>query len=231
MPTVVLSSSRRRQLDVLPPGTLRSSGMSPDDARWAGSTEPEPVSVPRLDGPNGAESLDNLFIARGPQDTRQAALERESIKHAGDRQPTERAGRHNGHRFGGRVIDDRQALHHPSIGRAVEDEVGRPDLVRRLGAYQGLAVRHRDLLASPPTYLQPGLGIQALHPLVVDQCSRLPQLEVDHPGTVAAVLVRQGHDAGPQRGVGIRRRGVSQRRGTHAHQREHSPFAHPVRCD
>ena len=35
MPTVVLSPSRRRQLDVLPPGTLRSSGMSPDDARWA----------------------------------------------------------------------------------------------------------------------------------------------------------------------------------------------------
>ena len=45
MPTVVLSPSRRRQLDVLPPGTLRSSGMSPDDARWAGSTEPEPVGL------------------------------------------------------------------------------------------------------------------------------------------------------------------------------------------
>ena len=45
MPTVVLSPSRRRQLDVSPLGTLRSSGISPDDARWAGSTEPEPVSV------------------------------------------------------------------------------------------------------------------------------------------------------------------------------------------
>ena len=60
-------------------------------------------------------ALTNLLIARGAQDTRQAALERESIKHAGDRQPTERAGRHNGHRFGGRVIDDRQALHHPDM--------------------------------------------------------------------------------------------------------------------
>ena len=65
MPTVVLSSSRRRQLDVLPPGTLRSSGMSPDDARWAGSTELEPVSVPRLDDPTVRGALTNLLIARG----------------------------------------------------------------------------------------------------------------------------------------------------------------------
>ena len=46
-----------QQLDVLPPGTLRSSGMSPDDARWAGSTEPEPVSVPRLDDPTAPRAL------------------------------------------------------------------------------------------------------------------------------------------------------------------------------
>ena len=64
MPTVVLSPSRRRQLDVRPPGTLRSSGMSPDDARWAGSTEPEPVSVPRLDGPTAPRALKLVHSTR-----------------------------------------------------------------------------------------------------------------------------------------------------------------------
>ena len=78
MPTVVLRPSRRRQLDVLPPGTLRSSGMSPDDARWAGSTEPEPRICPSIGRPNGAESLDNLFIARGAEDLR-TAVERHEL--------------------------------------------------------------------------------------------------------------------------------------------------------
>ena len=67
MPTVVVSPSCRRQLDVRPPGTLRSSGMSPDDARWAGSTEPEPESVPRLDSPTVPRALTNLLIARGAE--------------------------------------------------------------------------------------------------------------------------------------------------------------------
>ena len=68
MPTVVLSPSRRRQLDVRPPGTLRSSGMSPDDARWAGSTEPEPVSVPRLDGPTAPRALTPLYVKTAAQE-------------------------------------------------------------------------------------------------------------------------------------------------------------------
>ena len=50
------------------------------------------------------------------------------------------------------------------------------------------------------------------------------------PGaSVRAMPVRQGYDAGPQRGIRIRRRGVPQRRGTHPHQRERPPFAHPLR--
>jgi len=46
-------------------------------------------------------------------------------------QAADRAGRDDGHRLGGRVVDDREALQHAPFGGSVEDEVGRPDLARR----------------------------------------------------------------------------------------------------
>ena len=139
MPTVVLSSSRRRQLDVRPPGTLRSSGMSPDDARWAGSTEPEPVSVPRLDDPTAPralslESLDNLFIARGT-DVRGDAVGdeefRERLEHINRPQPP---GDHDRQAFSRILLDDGEDLQWPAVLRAVRHEVIRPDVVPILGA-------------------------------------------------------------------------------------------------
>ena len=66
------------------------------------------------------------------EDARDAASERQPIEDACDRHAPEGPRRHNGHSLGGRIVDNRQALHDPPVGRAVEDDVGGPDLVRRL---------------------------------------------------------------------------------------------------
>src|SRR3546814_5090684 len=44
--------------------------------------------------------------------------------------------------------------------------------------------------------------IQPFHALVVHQPPRLPQLQMDHPHTVALVPLRQGHDRSEERRVG-----------------------------
>ena len=129
----------------------------------------------------------------------------------------------------------------PSIGRAVEDEVGGPDLVipKCLGADQVRppTVRQRDLplrrdrrrtcpawperpsrtlrpdryTGAPPASRSVGeTSAQA----DADRFARLPQLEVDHPGAVATMPVRQGDDAGSAtRHSYPGCRGVPQRRG------------------
>ena len=101
----------------------------------------------------------------------------------------------DGHRLVGGVVGDHQGLEHPTISRPVEHEVHRPDLIGTAGPQQRLPLAHRDLLALPAPHLQLGFLIQPLHTLVVHQHSRLPELEVDHPDTVALVSLRQGLDA------------------------------------
>jgi len=76
------------------------------------------------------------------------------------------------------------------FGRAVEHEVGRPHLVRRLGPGQGLPIGQRHLLAAPAPDLQPRLCAEPIDTLVIDAPTLLPQLQVDHAGAVPAVAVR-----------------------------------------
>ena len=59
----------------------------------------------------------------GPQHARQATGQRQSVEDPRYREPSERAGRDDGDGFRGCVIDDGQALQHPSISRAIKHEV------------------------------------------------------------------------------------------------------------
>ena len=83
--------------------------------------------------------------------------------------PPERPRRHDGHGFGGRVVDDRQTLQHAAFGGAIEDEVRRPHLVRRLRPGQRLPIGQRHLLAAPAPDLQPRLRVEPIDPLVIDR--------------------------------------------------------------
>src|SRR3546814_4430546 len=67
-----------------------------------------------------------------------------------------------------------------------------------------------------------------LHALVVHQPPRLPQLQMDHPHTVALVPLRQGHDSLSQRHVAIRARRIAIRAGTHARDRQRPSLAQPL---
>ena len=103
----------------------------------------------------------------------------------------------------GGVVDNGQALHDPPIRRAIEDEVRGPDLVATLGAHQGLAVGSRDLLASTALQLEPGLRVQAIDPCVIDDVAGLPQLQIDHPGPIASMSLRQVNDPIPDDRIAI----------------------------
>jgi hypothetical protein len=42
--------------------------------------------------------------------------------------------------------------------------------------------------------LQTGLGIEPIHPLVIHHHAGLPQLQIDHPGSVAPVALGERDD-------------------------------------
>ncbi len=123
---------------------------------------------------------------------------------------------YDGHRFVGRVIDDRQVLDDPPLGRPVKDEVHGPYLVGRHRTLQGMTVGQRDLLALALSDLQPRLGIQALDALVVDDLTGLAQLQVDHARAVTAMALRQGDDLVLQGLVAVRGGLVTVGAGAHA---------------
>ena len=150
------------------------------------------------------------------------------IEDARHRQAAERARRHHGHGFRRGVVDDRQALQHAAFGRAIEDEVRRPHLVRRLRPGQRLAIRQRHLLPPPAPDLQPRLRVEPIDPLVIDHPPFLAQFQIDHAGAVAAMTMRQRGDPVTQRRIGIRPRHVPQRGGAHAHDGQRAPLAEPA---
>ncbi len=151
------------------------------------------------------------------QDLRQAAALRQVIEHAGNGEPAEGASRHDGHGLVGRVIHHRPALYDAPVGRAIEDDVGGPDLVAPLRTKQGLPVDDGDLLPAAPFHLETSLGIQPVDPLVIDDVALLPQFQIDHAGAIAPVAMGQGDDAIAQARAWIRPRHVAQRRGTQRH--------------
>ena len=65
---------------------------------------------PSIGRPNGAESLDNLVIARGAEDLRKSAGDRQAVQDAGDRQSPEGPRRDDRHGLMGGVVDNGQAL-------------------------------------------------------------------------------------------------------------------------
>ena len=137
------------------------------------------------------------------EDLRKSAGDRQAVQDAGDRQSPEGPRRDNRHGLMGGVVDNGQALHDPPIRRAIEDEVRGPDLVATLGAHQGLAVGYRDLLASTALQLEPGLRVQAIDPFVIDDVAGLPQLQIDHPGPIASMSLRQVNDPIPDDRIAI----------------------------
>ena len=102
--------------------------------------------------------------------------------------------------------------------RAIEDEVRRPHLVRRLGAYQRLPIGQRHLLAAAAPHLEPRLGVETIDAFVIGRGpALLSQLQVDHAGAVASMSVRKRHDAVAEARVGIRPRLVTVCRRAHTH--------------
>jgi hypothetical protein len=93
-----------------------------------------------------------------------------------------------------RIVHDRQAFDRASAADTIEDEVHRSHFVGGLGPDQGLAICHRHLLTSPPHDLQLFLGIEPIDSLVVHALAGLPQLQVDHPGAVAPMAMRELHN-------------------------------------
>ena len=57
----------------------------------------------------------------GAEHTRQPALKGQTVQHARDREPAQRAGRNDGNSLRGRVVDNRQALQRQSINRITTD--------------------------------------------------------------------------------------------------------------
>jgi hypothetical protein len=53
--------------------------------------------------------------------------------------------------------------------------------------------------------------------LEIHSLTRLPQLRIDHLGTVSAVPLGQGHDLCAQCHIPIQRRRIAQRTGAHLH--------------
>ncbi len=73
-----------------------------------------------------------------------------------------------------------------------------------------MTIRHRDLLPLSPSHLQTGLGVEPIHPLVIHHHASLPQLQVDHPGTVAPMTLGERDALLLQSRISIRRRPVTE---------------------
>ena len=140
----------------------------------------------RLDQPQGHAAGEGLGQHRaaaelravvGAENARQTPVGGEPVERARDGQPAERPRRDDGYGLGGRVVDNRQALHDPPLGGAVEHEVGGPHVVRHVWTNQGLPLRARDLLAPTPADLEVGFRVQALDAFMIDQLAGLPQLQ------------------------------------------------------
>ena len=140
----------------------------------------------------------------GAENPREATYECQPIEGASHRPATEGTSAHDGHGFRRGIIHDGQTLDDASISGPVEDEVGRPHVVRHLRAHQGLPIGHRNLLPPSAPNLELGLRVQAFDAFMVDVVAFLPQLQIDHPGAIATVTVGEGNNPPAKRHVLIR---------------------------
>ena len=133
----------------------------------------------------------------------QAACLRQLVEDARQMQTTHRTFRNNGHCLMRGIIDHGQILDDTPLCRPVEHEVHRPDLIGGQRTGQWMTVCHRDFLALAPANLQTRLGIEPVYPLVIDHHAALPQLQIDHAGTVASVPLRKRDDLRFQGGITV----------------------------
>lgn len=69
--------------------------------------------------------------------------------------------------------------------------------------------RGKDGVCEALTYLQLLQAIESLHSLVIHVLTGLSQLEIDHPGPVAPMPVRERNDPLAQGGIAVGRRPVA----------------------
>ena len=98
------------------------------------------------------------------------------------------------HRLMRRVVDDHQHPERPARRDTVKDEIHRPDLVGGSRTHERLPLTHSDLLPATTTHLQLLQRVKPLHSLVIEPLARLPKLQVDHLGAVAAMPLSQRND-------------------------------------
>ncbi len=152
-------------------------------------------------GEHGAAA--ELLAVIGPDRFGQAACCRQLVEDARQMQAAHRPFRHNRDGLMRGIIDHGQILDDTPLCRPVEHEVHRPDLIGGQGTSQWVTVCYRYLLALPPANLQPRLGIEPIHPLVIDDHAFLPQLQVNHAGAVTAVALRERDDLRFQGGIAV----------------------------
>lgn len=85
----------------------------------------------------------------GPQNLGPPARDHQHVEHARHREAAQGPRRHDGYRLGDRVVDNRPTFQHAAFGGAVEDGIGRPDLIGRLGPHERLPLSQWHLLAPP----------------------------------------------------------------------------------
>lgn len=142
------------------------------------------------------------------------------VESAGQLQTTQRSLWNNCHRFMSRVIDHGEILDDTSFCRTIEHEIHRPDLIGSQWPLQWVPVGRRDFLSLAPSHLQPSLGIEPIHPLVINDLSGLAQFQIDHPGPVAPVALSERDDPFFQGGIAIRHRLVTENARAHANETE-----------
>lgn len=114
--------------------------------------------------PGGQGAPAELRAVIGAQHLRQPSARRELLQHPRDMTSPERPRGHNRHRLGRGIVHDRQAFQDSAFGRAIEDEVRRPDLIAVLRARQRLTVLQRDLFPAPALLLAGALRRTADRP-------------------------------------------------------------------
>lgn len=115
-------------------------------------------------------------------------------------------------------------------GRPVEHKVHRPDLIGSQRMSQWVTLCHGNFLALSPANLQTCLGIEPIQLVMKHHIAALPQLQIDHVGTVASVLLHEHDDLRVQDGIAVDGGLVAEYTGAHANQRSYRRSRSPLPC-
>lgn len=94
---------------------------------------------------------------------------------------------------------------------------------------QRMAVGHQDLFFTPALlHLQASLSKQSVHARSVDHIAGLAQLQIDHPRSICAMALCQGHDYLLERTVAVLGRLATVGAGNNANDAQAKTFAQPM---